>query len=86
VGAEFSFLQNRKNEERSKHPRKLKQSFESKIGEILFGMSLFEQVPRFTANKHLIPMSSQWHHVLRRPSVQDLRRLKFTKKLFRKTK
>jgi hypothetical protein len=28
----------------------------------------------------------QWHHVLRRPSLQDLRRLKFTKQLFRKAK
>jgi hypothetical protein len=52
----------------------------------LFRMSLFEQTPRFAANKHPIPMNSQWHHVLRRPSLQDLRRLKFTKQLFRKAK
>jgi hypothetical protein len=52
----------------------------------LFRMSLFEQAPRFTANKHPIPMNSQWHHILRRPSLQDLSRLKFTKQLFRKAK
>jgi hypothetical protein len=66
--------------------RKFKRGFEPKIREVLFGMSLFEQTPRFAANKHPIPMNSQWHHVLRRPSLQDLRRLKFTKQLFRKAK
>jgi hypothetical protein len=66
--------------------RKFKRSFEPKIREVLFGMSLFEQTPRFAANKHPIPMNSQWHHVLRRPSLQNLRRLKFTKQLFRKAK
>jgi hypothetical protein len=66
--------------------RKFKRSFEPKIREVLSGMSLFEQAPGFAANKHLIPMNSQWHHVLRRPSLQDQRRLKFTKQLFRKTK
>jgi hypothetical protein len=66
--------------------RKFKWSFESKVKEVLFGMSLFEQAPHFAANEHPIPMNSQWHHVLRRPSLQDLRRLKFTKQWFRKTK
>jgi hypothetical protein len=66
--------------------RKFKRSFVPKIREVLFGMSLFEQTPRFAANKDPIPMNLQWHHVLRRPSLQDLRRLKFTKQLFRKAK
>jgi hypothetical protein len=69
--------------------RKFKWGFEPKIREVLFGMSLLEQAPRFAANKHPIPMNSQWHHVLRRPSLQVLqvlRRLKFTKQLFRKAK
>jgi hypothetical protein len=52
----------------------------------LFRMSLFEEAPCFATNKHHIPMNSQWHHVLRRPSLRDLRRLKFTKQLFRKAK
>jgi hypothetical protein len=65
---------------------KFKRSFEPKIREVLFGMSLFEQTPRFAANKHPIPMNSQGHHVLRWPSLQDLRRLKFTKQSFRKAK
>jgi hypothetical protein len=47
----------------------------------LFGMSLLEQTPCFATDKHFIAMNSQWHHVLRRPNLQDLRRLKFTKQL-----
>jgi hypothetical protein len=87
AGAELSFLQNKKKEERSKQPiENLRRSFEPKIREVLFGMNLFEQTPHFAANKHPIPMNSQWHHVLRRPRLQDRRRLKFTKQLFRKAK
>jgi hypothetical protein len=87
AGAELSFLQNKKREERLKQPiENLSEVSSQKIKEVLFGMSLFEQAPRFAANKHPIPMNSQWHHVLRRPSLQDLRRLKFSKQLFRKAK
>jgi hypothetical protein len=66
--------------------RKFKRGFEPKVKEVLFGMSLFEQASCFAANEHPIPMNSQWHHVLRRTSLQDLRRLKFKKQLFRKAK
>jgi hypothetical protein len=47
-------------------------------------MRSLEQAPRFTTNEHFIPMNSQWQHILRRPSLLDLRRLKYTKHLFRK--
>jgi hypothetical protein len=64
--------------------RKPKRNLEPKIGKILFGMSLLEQVPCFATDKHFVAMNSHRHHVLRRPNLQDLRRLKFTKSnLFR---
>jgi hypothetical protein len=44
-------------------------------------MSLLEQTPCFTTEKHITTMNSQWHHILHRPNLQDLRRLKFTKQL-----
>jgi hypothetical protein len=44
-------------------------------------MSLFEQSPCFTVDEHVSMMNSQWHHILRRPTLQDLRRLKFTRQL-----
>jgi hypothetical protein len=50
----------------------------------LFGMSFSKQTPCFATDEHFVSMNSQRHHVLRRPNLQDLRRLKFTKKnLFR---
>jgi hypothetical protein len=82
--AERLFLRNKKNEERSKQPiENLSEASSQKIRKILFGMCSLEQTPRFTTNEHTIPMNSQWQHVLRRPSLQDLRRLKYTKHLFR---
>jgi hypothetical protein len=45
----------------------------------LFEVSLLEQTPCFATDKHIIAMNPQWNHVLRRPNLQDLRRLKFTK-------
>jgi hypothetical protein len=47
----------------------------------LVGMSLLEQTPCFTTDKHVSTMNSQRHHILRRPNLQDLRRLKFTRQL-----
>jgi hypothetical protein len=61
--------------------RKPKRNLKPKIGKVLFGVSLLEQTPRLTTHKHVIAMNPQWHHVLRRPNLQDLRRLKFTKQL-----
>jgi hypothetical protein len=50
----------------------------------LLWMSLFEQTPCFTTDKHISTMNPRWQHILRRPNLQDLRRLKFTKtKCFR---
>jgi hypothetical protein len=50
----------------------------------LLWMSLFEQTPCFTTDKHISTMNPRWKHILRRPNLQDLRRLKFTKtKCFR---
>jgi hypothetical protein len=46
-------------------------------------MCSLEQAPCFTTNEHTISMNSQRQDVLRRPSLQDLRRLKYTKQLFR---
>jgi hypothetical protein len=50
----------------------------------LIGMSLLEQTPRFTTDKHVSMMNSQRHHILRRPNLQDLRRLKFTRQSVQK--
>jgi hypothetical protein len=47
----------------------------------LIGMSLLKQAPCFAADKHIITMNLERRHVLRRPKLQDLRRLKFTKQL-----
>jgi hypothetical protein len=44
-------------------------------------MSLLEQSPCFATNKHFVTMNSQGRHILRRPNLQDPRRLKFTKQL-----
>jgi hypothetical protein len=44
-------------------------------------MSLLEQSPCFATNKHFVTMNSQGHHIPRRPNLQGLRRLKFTKQL-----
>jgi hypothetical protein len=44
-------------------------------------MSLLEQAPCFAANKHIITINSQRCHVLRRPNLQDLRRLRVYKQL-----
>jgi hypothetical protein len=55
---EPSFLQSKKKEERSKHPiENLSEASSQKIGKILFGMSSFEQAPRFATNKHFIAMN-----------------------------
>jgi hypothetical protein len=56
--AEPSFLQQEKGRKIEASHRKLKRRFEPKIGEILFGMSFLEQMPRFATNKHLIMMNS----------------------------
>jgi hypothetical protein len=45
----------------------------------MFGMSLLEQASCFTTDKHFVAMNSHRHHVLRKPNLQDLCRLKFTK-------
>jgi hypothetical protein len=37
--------------------RKLKRTFEPKVGKILFGVSSFEQTPRFATNKHFVTMN-----------------------------
>jgi hypothetical protein len=48
-------------------------------------MSLLEQAPCFATDKHFVAMNSHKHHVLHKPNLQDLRRLKFTKNnLFRR--
>jgi hypothetical protein len=49
----------------------------------LFRMSLLEQAPCFATHNHFFAMNPQWHHVLRRPNLQDMRRVKFTKQLVR---
>jgi hypothetical protein len=59
--------------------RKSKRNFKPKVGKILIGMSLLEQAPCFATEKHIIMMNSQQHHVLRRPNLQVLRRLKVYK-------
>jgi hypothetical protein len=43
-------------------------------------MSLFEQTPCFTNDKHISTMNPHWQHILRGPSLQDLRRLNFKKR------
>jgi hypothetical protein len=78
-----TFLPTKKEERRkieASH-RKPKRNFEPKVRKILFGMSFLEQAPCFATDKHFFAMNPQWHHVLRRPNSQDLRRIKFTKKL-----
>jgi hypothetical protein len=46
-------------------------------------MGFLEQTPCFATDKHVSAMNSQRHHILRRPNLQDQRRLKFTDNLFR---
>jgi hypothetical protein len=47
-------------------------------------MGLLEQTPCFTTDNHVSTMNSQWHHILRRPNLPDLRRLKFTRQFVQK--
>jgi hypothetical protein len=47
----------------------------------LIGMGFLEQTPCFTTDKHVSAMNSQRHHILCRPNLQDLCRLKFTRQL-----
>jgi hypothetical protein len=49
----------------------------------LIGMSLLEQAPCFATDKHIITMNSQRRHVLRKPNLQNLCRLKLQNNLFR---
>jgi hypothetical protein len=66
--------------------RKPKRNLEPKIGKILFGMNLLKQAPCFTTDKHFVAMNLHRRHVLRRPNMQDLRRLKVYKKQLVQTK
>jgi hypothetical protein len=38
-----------------------------------------ELSPCFATDNHITTMSTRWQHILRRPNLQDLRRLKFTR-------
>jgi hypothetical protein len=44
-------------------------------------MSLLKQSPSFATKNHIPTMNSQGQHILRRPTLQDLRRLKFTRQI-----
>jgi hypothetical protein len=46
-------------------------------------ISFFEQSPSFATNHLVSAMNSQRYHVLHRLTLQDLRKLKFTTKMFR---
>jgi hypothetical protein len=66
-------LMKKEKEERSKQSiESLSETSSQKSKKILIRMGLLEQTPCFA-------MNSQRHHILRRPNLQDLRRLKFTR-------
>jgi hypothetical protein len=63
--------------------RKVLATFKTKIREYTPVINLFEQSPSL-ATDYLIPtMNSLWYHILHRPTLQDRRRLKFTKQFIR---
>jgi hypothetical protein len=41
----------------------------------------FELSPRFATDNHITAMNPHWQHILRRPNLQDLRKLKFTRQV-----
>jgi hypothetical protein len=53
------------------------------IGELASRMSLLIQAPSFTTNYLVLAMDTQRYDVLHSPTLQDLRRLKFTRQKFR---
>jgi hypothetical protein len=63
--------------------RKIQRNFKPKIGKVTLRISFFEQPPSFAINHLASTVNSQRYHVLRKPTLQDLRRLKFTTQLFR---
>jgi hypothetical protein len=63
--------------------REIQRNFKPKIGKVTLRISFFEQSPSFATNHLVSAMNSQRYHVLRRPTLQDLRRLKFTTQSFR---
>jgi hypothetical protein len=75
-------LMKKEKEERSKQSiESLSETSSQKSKKILIRMGLLEQTPCFATDKHVSAMNSQRHHILRRPNLQDLRRLKFTRQL-----
>jgi hypothetical protein len=61
----------------------IQRSFKPKIRKVTLWISFFEEPPSFATNHLVSMMNSQRYHVLRRPTLQYLRRLKFTTQLFR---
>jgi hypothetical protein len=59
-------------------------NFKPKIGKVSLEMNFFKQSPSFATNNHIHMMNSQRYHILCRPTLQDLRSLRFTTQLFRK--
>jgi hypothetical protein len=54
------------------------------IRELASRMGFFLQTPSLTTNYLVLAMDTQRNDVLHRPTLQDLRRLKFTRQEFRK--
>jgi hypothetical protein len=61
--------------------REIQRNFKPKIGKVSLRISFFEQSRSFATNHVVSAMNSQRYHVLRKPTLQDLRRLKFTRQI-----
>jgi hypothetical protein len=61
--------------------RKLERDFKPKVRIISFRMGFFEQSPCFATDNHIPTMNPCWQHILRKPNLQNLRSLKFTRQI-----